>query len=58
MFLTPAERGSYTGCIAGALTFAECRDGLAAAGVTGISVTPAHPVADAMHSAVVRAVKL
>ncbi|MEU0464904.1 arsenite methyltransferase [Amycolatopsis sp. NPDC006131] len=58
--LTPAERaerGSYTECIAGALTFAEYRAGLAAAGFTGIEVTPSHPVADGMHSAIVRAVK-
>lgn len=58
--LTPAERaerGSYTECIAGALTFAEYRAGLAAAGFTGIAVTPSHPVAVGMHSAIVRAVK-
>ncbi|MEU6868011.1 arsenite methyltransferase [Streptomyces sp. NPDC046876] len=58
--LTPeqrAERGDYVGCIAGALSFAEYRHGLEAAGFTAIEITPTHPVADGMHSAVVRAVK-
>lgn len=52
-----AERGDYVGCIAGALSFAEYRQGLEAAGFTGVELTPAHQVADGMHSAVVRAVK-
>jgi SAM-dependent methyltransferase len=52
-----AERGSYVGCIAGALSLGEYREGLAAAGFTDITVTPTHPVADGMHSAVVRARK-
>lgn len=52
-----AERGSYVGCIAGALTFTEYRDGLAAAGFTDIEITPTHEVADGMHSAIIRAVK-
>jgi arsenite methyltransferase len=58
--LTPAERadrGSYVGCIAGALSFSEYRDGLAAAGLSDISVTPTHQVADGMHGAIVRATK-
>ncbi|GHI40428.1 arsenite methyltransferase [Streptomyces violascens] len=58
--LTPeqrAERGDYVGCIAGALSFAEYRQGLEAAGFTGISITPTHAVADGMHSAIVRATK-
>ncbi|WP_405497124.1 arsenite methyltransferase [Streptomyces sp. NBC_00096] len=58
--LTPgqrAERGSYVGCIAGALSFAEYRRGLEAAGFTDIGITPTHAVADGMHSAVIRAVK-
>ncbi|SFR03173.1 Methyltransferase domain-containing protein [Lentzea waywayandensis] len=58
--LTPAERaerGSYVGCVAGALTFTEYREGLRAAGFTGIEITPAFEAADGMHSAVVRAVK-
>jgi arsenite methyltransferase len=52
-----AERGDYVGCIAGALSFAEYRDGLAAAGFTDIEITPTHSVADGMHSAIVKAVK-
>lgn len=58
--LTPeqrAERGDYVGCSAGALSFAEYRAALEAAGFTGIEITPTHPVADGMHSATVRAVK-
>jgi arsenite methyltransferase len=52
-----AERGSYVGCIAGALSFDEYRDGLAAAGFTDIEITPTHAVGDGMHSAIIRAVK-
>ncbi|MGW2049952.1 arsenite methyltransferase [Streptomyces sp. NPDC001858] len=52
-----AERGDYVGCIAGALSFAEYRRGLEAAGFTDVEITPTHPVADGMHSAIVRAVK-
>ncbi|MEV5978373.1 arsenite methyltransferase [Streptomyces sp. NPDC052114] len=58
--LTPeqrAERGDYVGCIAGALSFAEYREGLTAAGFTDIALTPTHAVADGMHSAIVRATK-
>lgn len=32
-----------------------CCDPLRAAGLTDISVTPTHPVADGMHSAIIRA---
>ncbi len=52
-----AERGDYAGCIAGALSFAEYREGLEAAGFTDVEITPTHAVADGMHSAVVRAAK-
>ncbi|HZC72644.1 MAG TPA: arsenite methyltransferase [Jatrophihabitans sp.] len=58
--LTPeqrAERGSYVGCIAGALSRREYLDGLAAAGFVDASVTFTHEVADRMFSAIVRAVK-
>jgi arsenite methyltransferase len=58
--LTPnqrAERGSYVGCIAGALSFREYRDGLRSAGLIDIEVVPTHSVADGMHSAIVRATK-
>jgi arsenite methyltransferase len=52
-----AERGSYVGCIAGALSRTEYEAGLAAAGFEQISVEPTHEVADGMHAAVVKAVK-
>ncbi|MEU0468434.1 arsenite methyltransferase [Amycolatopsis sp. NPDC006131] len=52
-----AERGEYTACIAGALTFAEYRAGLAGAGFADIEITPTHEAADSMHSAIVRATK-
>ena len=53
-----AERGSYVGCIAGALSFAEYERGLADAGFVDISLQATHGVADGMHSAIVRATKL
>jgi SAM-dependent methyltransferase len=52
-----AERGSYVGCIAGALSKSEYVAGLEAAGFEDISVEFAHQVADGMHSAIVKAVK-
>jgi arsenite methyltransferase len=52
-----AQRGSYVGCIAGALSFDEYRRGLESAGFTDISVTSTHEVADGMHAAIVKAVK-
>ncbi len=58
--LTPAqraERGDYTGCIAGALSISEFREGLEAVGLSDVVVEPTHAVADAMHSAIVRATK-
>jgi SAM-dependent methyltransferase len=58
--LTPeqrAERGSYVGCIAGALSRTEYLEGLAAAGFVDAEVTFTHPVAEGLHGAVVRARK-
>ena len=52
-----AKRGNYVGCIAGALSVSEDRNGLAAAGFTDITITPTHQVADSMHSAIIRATK-
>jgi arsenite methyltransferase len=52
-----AERGSYVGCIAGALSFAEFEAGLRAVGLTDVSVTPTQAVGDGLHSAIVKAVK-
>jgi arsenite methyltransferase len=51
------ERGSWVGCIAGALSFTEYRDGLGLAGFDAIELVPTHAVAEGMHSAIVRAVK-
>jgi arsenite methyltransferase len=58
--LTPeerAERGSYVGCIAGALSKGEYEAGLEAAGFQQISVAFTHQVADGMHGAIVKALK-
>ncbi len=52
-----AERGSYTGCIAGALSFSEFRAGLEAVGLEDVTITPTHDVADGMTSAIVKATK-
>jgi arsenite methyltransferase len=52
-----AERGSWVGCIAGALSKAEYVAGLEEAGFEGISVEFTRGVADGMHAAIVRAVK-
>jgi arsenite methyltransferase len=35
----------------------EYHDGLTAAGFADITITPAHPVAEGMHSAIIRATK-
>src|SRR4029079_14228792 len=37
-----AERGSYVGCIAGALSFGEFESGMRAVGLVDVSVTPTH----------------
>ena len=52
-----AERGSYVGCIAGALSFREFRAGLNAVGLTDVEVVPTHQIVPGMHSAIVRATK-
>lgn len=58
--LSPAERaarGSFTGCIAGALSFAEYRAGLDSVGLVNVAVTPTHAVGDGLHGAIIRATK-
>jgi ubiquinone/menaquinone biosynthesis C-methylase UbiE len=58
--LTPeqrAERGSYVGCIAGALSKTEYIAGLEAAGFEDVSVEFTHEVAEGMHGAIVKARK-
>ena len=52
-----AERGSYVGCIAGALSKSEYEVGLEAVGFENISVEFTHEVADGIHGAIVKAVK-
>jgi len=51
-----AARGSFTGCIAGALSFGEYRAGLGAAGFDDVVIDATHAVADGLHGAIVRAV--
>lgn len=58
--LTPAERaarGTYVGCIAGALSRGEYLEGLAAAGFVDAEIRFTHEVADGLHGAVVRATR-
>jgi arsenite methyltransferase len=58
--LTPeqrAERGSYVGCIAGALSQTEYETQLAEAGFSEVSVTFTHPVGDGIQSAIIKATK-
>jgi arsenite methyltransferase len=58
--LTPeerTERGSWVGCIAGALSQGEYEAALEAAGFEDVSVRFTHAVADGMHSAIVKARK-
>jgi arsenite methyltransferase len=51
------ERGAQVGCIAGVPSFAEYRDGLAAAGFAAVTITATHEVGDGLHSAIIRAVR-
>jgi arsenite methyltransferase len=58
--LTPkerAERGSYVGCIAGALSFDEYEEGLRHAGFTDVSITSTGTALDGIHNAIVKATK-
>jgi SAM-dependent methyltransferase len=58
--LTPeqrADRGTYLGCIAGALSAGEYHDGLTAAGFTDVTITHTHAVGDGFHSAIIQAHK-
>jgi arsenite methyltransferase len=52
-----AERGSYVGCIAGALSKSEYEQGLAAAGFADVSVEFTYEAAEGMHGAIVKATK-
>jgi arsenite methyltransferase len=52
-----AERGSFVGCIAGALSFGEYEAGLRAAGFDGISIESVDEPMPGIHSAIVKATK-
>ena len=54
---TRADLAAYTGCIAGALTEDEFRDGLQAAGFTDIEIRETHRVHEHAGSAIIRARK-
>jgi arsenite methyltransferase len=58
--LTPeqrAERGSYVGCIAGALSFGEFEAGLRAAGFEAVRIVSTDEPTEGMHSAIIQATK-
>lgn len=52
-----AERGSWVGCIAGALSYSEYRTLLAEAGFGDISITATHEATEGMDSAIIKAVR-
>ncbi len=52
-----SERGAWVGCIAGALSVSEYREGLEAVGFANVEIELTHAVADGMHGAIVRATK-
>jgi len=52
-----AERGTYVGCIAGALSFAEYEAELIRAGFDAISIVPTHEVTADIWSAIIKARK-
>ena len=54
---TKADMAAWTGCIAGALTEAEFRETLAAAGFDEIEIRPTHQVHEHASSAIIRARK-
>ena len=54
---TRADMAEWTGCIAGALTEEEFRDGLTAAGFTDIQIRETHQVHEFASSAIIRARK-
>ncbi|MGA3354694.1 MAG: arsenite methyltransferase [Acidimicrobiales bacterium] len=52
-----AERGSYVGCVAGALSFEEYEAGLRSAGFEDISIISTSEYLSGIHSAIIRATK-
>ena len=55
--LTDDERGSYVGCIAGALPVTGYHDGLRDAGFVEVSIAFTNEVGDGVHSAIIKAIK-
>ena len=51
------ERGSYVGCIAGALAVTQYTQGLRDAGFVDVSITFTNDVGDGVHSAIIQAAK-
>jgi arsenite methyltransferase len=51
------ERGSYVGCIAGALPISQYDNGLRDAGFVDVTITLTNTVGDGVHSAIVKATK-
>jgi arsenite methyltransferase len=54
---TCSDMAAYTGCVAGALTEAEFRAALTAAGLTDIEIHETHRVHDRAGAAIIRARK-
>jgi SAM-dependent methyltransferase len=52
-----AERGTYAGCIAGALSVTEYRAGLVEVGLTDITITPTHVAVEGLNSSIIKATK-
>jgi SAM-dependent methyltransferase len=52
-----AERGSWVGCIAGALSYGEYEDLLGAAGFVDVTLTTSHQATDGMDSVIIKARK-
>ena len=52
-----AERGSYVGCLAGALSFEEYEAGLRSAGFESVTITSTDEPMPGIHSAIVKATK-
>jgi arsenite methyltransferase len=52
-----AARGSFSGCIAGALSFDEYRFGLAAVGLVDVSIEPTHAIGDGLYGAIIHATR-
>lgn len=51
------ERGSFVGCIAGALGVSVYEQGLRDAGFSGVSITLTSTVGDGIHTAIIKAIK-